>query len=167
MNESPQEYTQRLLRTLDGGKPLEVLQSTVTELESLTQNLQGERSNIPRAPGQWTGAQIIAHFAEGEIVFAYRLRMILSSDGTPIQAYDQNVWVENSAYLQAAPELAFDLFRVLRNSNLALLRSLQPDQWDRAGLHAERGKESISDMARLYAGHDINHLKQLRTIAAR
>jgi hypothetical protein len=28
-------------------------------------------------------------------------------------------------------------------------------------LHAERGRESIAHTVRLYAGHDLNHLKQI------
>ena len=31
-------------------------------------------------------------------------------------------------------------------------------------MHQERGKETISHMIRLEAGHDINHLKQIKSI---
>ena len=31
-----------------------------------------------------------------------------------------------------------------------------------SGIHAERGAESIRDIAMYYAGHDINHFKQIR-----
>ena len=166
MSETPQEYSQRIIRTLAGSEPLKVLEETVTELDRLTDTLKGERLKLPRAPGQWSAAQILSHLAEGEIVFAYRLRTILSSDGSHIQAYDQEIWVKNSGYLQDDPLLALNLFRVLRNTNLARLRSLNPEQWNYAGIHSERGRESIADMARLTAGHDLNHLKQLKTIAA-
>ena len=166
MDETPQEYSQRLIRTLAGGEPLEILQSTITELEALVQPLTEERLRLPRAPGQWSAAQILSHLAEGEIVFGYRLRMILSSDGAPIQAYDQDIWAKNSGYLQDDPALALNLFRVMRSTNLSWLRSLQPEQWNYAGIHSERGRESIADMARLTAGHDINHLKQLKSISS-
>ncbi len=165
MNETPQEYSQRLIRTLAGIEPLKALKGTVTELDRLIETLKADRLNVPRAPGHWSAAQILAHLAEGEIVFAYRLRMILSSDGSPIQAYDQDIWVKNSGYLQDNAPLALNLFRVLRNSNLARLSSLTPEQWNYAGIHSERGRESIADMARLTAGHDINHLKQLKSIS--
>ena len=46
------------------------------------------------APGKWSIAQIVAHLADTEVVFAYRLRMILSRDGTEIQAFDQEKWAE-------------------------------------------------------------------------
>jgi hypothetical protein len=35
------------------------------------------------------------------------------------------------------------------------------------GMHSERGQESIEQMARMYAGHDINHLQQIEKILGR
>jgi hypothetical protein len=32
------------------------------------------------------------------------------------------------------------------------------------GLHAERGEESVAQMIRLYAGHDLLHLSQIARI---
>jgi hypothetical protein len=32
------------------------------------------------------------------------------------------------------------------------------------GVHAERGEESVAHMIRLYAGHDLLHLRQLARI---
>jgi hypothetical protein len=48
--------------------------------------------------------------------------------------------------------------------NLGLLDRLPPEAWDRVGLHAERGEESIRYIAAMYAGHDRNHLSQIETI---
>jgi hypothetical protein len=33
-------------------------------------------------------------------------------------------------------------------------------------LHAERGKETIEHLVRLYAGHDLNHLAQVERLVA-
>ena len=58
------------------------------------------------------------------------------------------------------------MFRILRQANLALLGSLAPAEWNLYGIHAERGAESIRDIAMYYAGHDINHFKQIEAIRA-
>jgi hypothetical protein len=47
-----------------------------------------------------------------------------------------------------------------------LLKSLSPEQWKHYGMHAERGQESIEQIVRLLAGHDINHLQQIERILA-
>ena len=73
--------------------------------------------------------------------------------------------MKNSGYLQADPHLALSLFKALRKTNVARLKSLTPEQWTHFGIHSERGKESITQIARLTAGHDINHLRQMEIIA--
>lgn len=65
---------------------------------------------------------------------------------------------------QKRPRKSIELFRVLRDANLALLKSLTPEQWKHYGMHAERGEESIEQIVRMFAGHDINHTKQIEKI---
>jgi hypothetical protein len=54
----------------------------------------------------------------------------------------------------------------VREANLALLKSLSPDQWKHYGQHAERGQESIEHIVRMVAGHDLNHIQQIERILA-
>jgi len=51
-----------------------------------------------------------------------------------------------------------------RAVNLGLLERLPEEAWDRVGLHAERGEESIRYIVATYAGHDRIHLGQIETI---
>lgn len=53
---------------------------------------------------------------------------------------------------------------MLREANLDLLKSLTKEQWKHYGMHAERGEESIEHLVRMYAGHDINHTRQIERI---
>src|SRR3970282_1137759 len=53
-----------------------------------------------------------------------------------------------------------------RGWNLALLGSMPDGDLDRVGVHSERGEESVRHMVRLYAGHDLVHLAQVRRILA-
>src|SRR5262249_3698556 len=102
--------------------------------------------------------------AEGELVYSYRIRAIARSNGLPIQGYDQNVWVADSEYLKKDPEMAFNLYRTLRLSNIAFLKSLKSEQWEYYGMHTERGKETVRQLTILAAGHDLNHLRQLSAL---
>ena len=52
---------------------------------------------------------------------------------------------------------SLELFRVLRENNLAMLKEIPRETWDNYGMHLERGKESIAHLARMFAGHDTNH----------
>jgi hypothetical protein len=45
-----------------------------------------------------------------------------------------------------------------------MLRHLSSEEWQRHGMHAERGRMSVQDLARHMAGHDMNHIDQIRRI---
>ena len=164
MSETIEQYKDRILGYVKPSEePLEILKSTVGKIEAALNGISPERLQ-EKKDAKWSAAEILAHYAEGEIVFGYRIRIVLSSNGVPIQAYDQNVFMQNAAYLTARPDMALALLRNLRRTNVELLKSLKPEQWDNFGIHSERGKETIRDIVRLYAGHDLNHLQQLERL---
>ena len=47
-----------------------------------------------------------------------------------------------------------------------MLGRLTPEEWQRWGIHAERGNMTVKDLARHMAGHDINHIDQVRRLVA-
>lgn len=163
--ETPQEYKTRMLGYVAGREPLKLLEANFERLEAIIAKLEGKNLKERPSADRWSAAEIISHLAEAEIVVAYRFRKMLSANGGPIEAYDQNVWVGNAKYLQADPRLALSLLHTVRKANLGLLRSLTPQQWEYYGMHSERGRESVADLTTLTAGHDINHLKQMERIA--
>ena len=55
---------------------------------------------------------------------------------------------------------------MLRENNLAMLKAIPPEKWDNYGMHAERGKETIAHLSRMFAGHDTNHVLQVEGIAS-
>jgi hypothetical protein len=83
---------------------------------------------------------------------------------TAIQAFDQDAWVTTGHYDKRDPRQSIELFRVLREANLSLLKSLTPEQWKCHGVHSERGNETIEHIARMFAGHDLNHTQQIERI---
>jgi hypothetical protein len=164
MTETPQQYTQRMLDNVGGQHPLEVQAATAARLERLISGVPAAELNRRPAPGKWSVTEILAHLADAEIVGAFRMRFILGAPGSPVVAYDQNAWATSGHYEKRDPRQSLELFRVLREANLALLRSLDPGQWTHYGMHSERGQETMEHIARMFAGHDINHLKQIEAI---
>ena len=166
MKETPQEYTKRMLGNVEGVNPLKVEAGTAKKLERLLKGVPASKLRERPAPEKWSVAEILAHLADSEIVRGWRMRQILGAPGTAIQAFDQNVWAISGHYEKRDPRKSLVLFRVLREANLALLKSLRPEQWKHHGVHAERGEESIEHIVQMNAGHDINHTKQVERILA-
>jgi hypothetical protein len=167
MNGTAQQYTQRILGYVDGKHPLAVQASTARKLERLIKGVSIAKLRKRPAPNKWSVSEIVAHLADGEIVGSYRLRLILGSPGAAVVAYDQDQWVISGHYENRDPRKSVEQFRVLREWNLALLKSLKAEQWKHYGMHSERGRESIDQIVRMFAGHDINHLQQMEKILSR
>jgi DinB superfamily len=166
MKETIEEYVQRIQSKIQGKDPLKVQAATAKKLEQLLKRAAPSRLRKRPAPDKWSVAEVLAHLSETEIVTGWRLRTILSSPGAPIQPYDQDVWASEGQYAKRDPSKSLVRFRVLREANLELLKSLSAEQRKRFGLHAERGEESIERLALLIAGHDINHIEQIEAIVA-
>ena len=166
MKETPQEYIQRILSYVRGQDPLDIQVRTPKELERLIKGASAPRLHQRPAPGKWSVAEILAHLADVEIVVSWRIRAILGAPGTPMQAMDQDAWVTAGHYDKRDPRKSIELFRVLREANVALFKTLTPEQWKHHGMHSERGVETVEHIVRLYAGHDLNHTHQVEQILA-
>jgi len=158
------QYISRTINALEGRDPLQVLESTPGVIAARLAGRSPEQLQAPPAPSKWSVAQIMAHLSEAELVISFRIRLVLGANGTPIQAFDQDAWATRYAHMPVADSL--EVFRVVRAANVALLRSLSAEQWEQYGMHSERGKESVAQIVRMAAGHDLNHLKQLEAILA-
>jgi len=166
MPETAQQYIQRILGHVEGQDALKVQRGTAAKLKKLVKGLTPKQLKWQPAPGKWSIAEIVAHLADAEIVASWRMRSIVGQDGVTIQPFDQDVWASVFQYGKRDPRLAIEVFRVLRENNLAMLKALPRDAWDRHGMHLERGKETIAHLTRMFAGHDTNHTRQVEGIVS-
>jgi hypothetical protein len=162
MSETVEQYVQRIRGNLDGKDPLTVLQATTPKLSSLVSGKTEDQLRKRPAPDKWSAAEIVIHLAEVELVMGFRVRLILGCNGTAIPAFDQDQWAKR--YGNAPFAMALEMHRAVRAANLALYQSLSSEQWEQYGIHSERGKETIKNISKLHAGHDVNHLKQIENI---
>ena len=164
MPETADQYIARILANVEGQDGLTVLGATADRLRTLLDSTPRHNWMAPAAPGSWSAAAILAHLADAEIVAGWRVRSVLASDGVPLQPFDQDVWAEAFKYGEVDPAESLATFAAARASLLSLLARVDPERHHHHGLHAERGRETIAHLIRLYAGHDLNHLKQIEAL---
>jgi uncharacterized damage-inducible protein DinB len=164
MAETPQQYTQRILSHVEGQDGLKVQTATTGKLKKLIRGLTPKQMKWQPEPGKWSIAEILAHLVDTEIVGSWRMRSSVGANGTAIQAFDQDAWAAVFQYRERGAKKSLETFRVLRENNLAMLKALPAEKWEHYGMHAERGKESVAHIVRLYAGHDTNHTVQIERI---
>ena len=150
---------------LDNRPVLDILADTPRAVRTLLESIGHGKSREAPAPGKWSPGEIVAHLADCELVFAFRLRQTLAEDSPTIQPFDQDNWAKT--YKGIEPEEAFAAFSAFRKWNLILLETALPAAAERTVTHPERGTMTFQTIVETMAGHDLNHLGQLQRIAGK
>lgn len=150
---------------LDGRAVEAILTATVGEIGEQLDAMGPHKAAERPAPGKWSAAEIVCHLADCELVFGFRLRQTLAEDSPTIQPFDQDKWA--ARYPGIPADQALDAFRALRDWNLQLIRAALPAAANRAVTHPERGTMTFQTIVETMAGHDLNHMGQLRRLAER
>ncbi|HKE00178.1 MAG TPA: DinB family protein [Planctomycetota bacterium] len=162
--DDPKAYQKRMKSLLEGREPLEVLAATPDALSAAIRGKSAAELKRQPAPGKWSATQILGHLLDVEWVYGYRMRTILGDERPKIVSMDQDLWVAAQEHRDAdAKELAAS-HAAMRRVNLAFWRRIPKKAYDRVGLHDERGEESIGTLFWMLAGHDLNHLAQIRKV---
>ncbi len=151
-----------MLQLLGDRDPFDVLTHTASDLAAIVRQHPATVLRTRPFDGKWTPNEIIGHLVDSEWVYGYRLRLILCEENPTIIGMDQDAWVAGQRHNERESSELVDMFRTMRQCNLALWKQVSPTDLVRTGQHNERGPESLELMLRMQAGHDLNHRDQLR-----
>lgn len=140
-----------------------ILMGTADAIRSMLDQIGEANTSTRPAPGKWSPAEIVCHLADCELVFGFRLRQTLAEDNPTIQPFDQDKWA--GAYTGIPADDALAAFSGLREWNLRLIEMSLSTAAGRKMTHPERGTMTFLNVVETMAGHDLNHLAQLRKIA--
>jgi hypothetical protein len=154
-------YRANLFRLLGDREPLAVLAQTAAVLTELVRRNAADTLRTRPFEGKWTPNEVIGHLVDSEWVYGYRLRLVLCEDNPAILGTRQDAWVAGQRHNEREPTDLVDVFRMLRQLNLASWQRLSPADLHRCGRHNERGSESLAVMLAMMAGHDLSHLDQI------
>lgn len=158
------EYLKQIREQATVNDPLAAQAETLRILEEIIERASDEQLSRRFSPEKWSVAEILAHLAEDEIATAWRYRQKVEHSGIELAGFDQDLWAKLGNYGCRDPRESMELFRLLREANLHFLRNLNEEQWECFGIHAERGRITVRDLAIHMTGHDANHIQQIRKI---
>ena len=164
MAETPDEYRERLASYVEGRDAIAMQRAAPATIAQLLQNVPVAKLKESPGPGKWSITQILMHLAEDELTSTWRYRQMLEHDTPDLLGFDQDLWARLSDYSSWDPQDALTMFHLLREANLKMFAQLTPEQWERQGVHAERGRMTVRSLCRHMAAHDINHIEQMRRI---
>lgn len=133
-------------------------------VEKAVRGVPTEIESREPVPGKWSIRKIAAHIADAELVIAARVRWVAAEPGSPLKAYNQELWEERLAYDKRDANSSLELFLVLRRSTAALLRNLPESAWSQKGIHEERGALTLADIVAGATDHIEQHAKQIESI---
>lgn len=161
---SAADYQSQLLAYTEGKDPLALQGEAPDLLAALVSGVDDTTLKARPAPGKWSVSEILAHLAEDEITSSWRYRQMIENPGVDLAGFDQDLWARLGRYVTWTASDALQMFRLLREANLRMLKALTSEQWECHGQHAERGRITVRMLARHMAGHDLNHIDQVRRI---
>jgi uncharacterized damage-inducible protein DinB len=161
------DYLLRIRQHTMGKDPLEAQARTADVLAGLVEKIPDARLTERPGEDRWSVGEILAHLAEDEIATAWRYRQIVEHSGIALAGFDQDLWAKIGNYGRRDPRESLMMFKLLRAANLEFLSGLSAEQWECFGIHAERGRITVKDLAAHMAGHDANHVEQIERILSK
>ncbi len=146
-------------------KLLDVAEKNPEQVARAVMALPAKALNYKPAPGKWSVQEILAHLADSELVYGYRLRQAIADKEPTFAPIDQDAWAANLGYMEPTPPELIALYSLLRRANLRVLRRLKPADLEKSGFHPERKRKvTIAEMIESLAKHGANHLEQIERL---
>ncbi len=145
----------------------EFIKNLEGQMEKLDRVLRkyDEKALSKKPPGKWSAKEIIGHLGDCEYVYGVRMRIALAEPGNTLQPFDQNLWVENLKHQEKEMGKLVETLKGLRKANLAVLKDVKETDWEKFGMHPERGKMTVEGIVRVLAEHFEKHLQQVERVA--
>jgi uncharacterized damage-inducible protein DinB len=143
----------------------QLIERYVSEAEDLGKSIAGlSKQDLLAFPvaGTWSIQQIVIHMLDSDLVGTDRMKRVIAEDNPLLLGYDESKFAARLYYQDMDPQLACDLFVKNRKYTAEILKRLPDEAFQRAGIHTERGKETLAELVEIYVGHLQHHLKFIR-----
>jgi DinB family protein len=93
--------------------------------------------------------------------FGARIRRLLDEENPFLPDFDGARLARERQYRSRSLQEGLAAFRDGRQANLALLRTVAPEQWSRAGTQEGVGRVALCDLPHMMAEHDASHRAEI------
>jgi DinB family protein len=140
---------------------LPAMRSQVDALDVLLDGVTPDRETYRYAEGKWSIREIVGHLIDGERTFGYRVLCIARGDTQNLPGFDQDQYMLTAPFDRIDLEDLLSEFRLVRLSNMAMLRTLDEAAWTRMGT-ANDSPVSVRALVYVMVGHVRHHMDVLR-----
>ncbi len=105
------------------------------------------------------------HLADLETdAYEVRIRRLLEEEEPELPSFDGEAVAAKRKYRALRLRDGLKKFTEARERNLAALRSLEGDAWQRAGVQEGVGKVTLRDIPRMMHEHDLSHREEIEAL---
>ena len=105
------------------------------------------------------------HLADLETdAYEVRIRRILEEDEPELPSFDGEAVAAKRKYRALRLRDGLRKFTEARERNLAALRTLEGDAWQRTGVQEGVGKVTLRDIPRMMHEHDLSHRREIEAL---
>lgn len=109
----------------------------------------------------WTPSEIAGHLGDAARIYGGRMRRVVYEDSPRLEVFDEALEVRNGGFrYKPLGPLVREYLR-LNAANVAFLCARAPADWERTGIHSERGAMTLRALAETEAAHEQGHARQL------
>lgn len=137
---------------------IEKIRAMPAKLEAAVTGLTDKQLDTPYGEGKWTPRQVVHHVADSHMNALARMKLTLTEAEPTWFAYKQDEWVKTPDVLTIAPQTSLAIIRGVQERMATLLEGMGDQDWQRAGIHPERGEMTIDDLVELYSRHGDKHV---------
>ncbi len=136
------------------------------QIEAAVRGLDDQKLDTPYGPGKWTPRQVVHHLADSHMNALVRMKLVLTEDKPALKGYNQDDWAkfEDASKLSIAPSLV--IIRGLHERLVHMLEHTKEADFQRLGVHSERGNITLDDLVLTYGRHGEKHCGQINGLRA-
>jgi len=135
----------------------DVLASGVARL-SREQLVWRPPTGAPTSAGTWSIQDVVIHLQDADVAFADRFKRIIASDGSVLQAWNENDFAKNLFYAEQSTDDAVEVIRLTHRQMMRIFRQLPDAAFTRTGTHSERGVQTLTDVLKYATWHVEHHV---------
>jgi hypothetical protein len=140
------------------GKSLDILGHV------LKNTTQEQASTLRDGIGGWTILEVVGHLRDYDGFFYKRAMMMIELDCPVLPGYNHEQLVIEHQYNEQDLAYVYEELVTSRQRTIAFFQVLTDEQWEKTGLHPERGFFTMDDAVMQIGLHDIDHLEQITRI---
>jgi hypothetical protein len=130
-------------------------------VEQIVKQIPGARYDDRTDPERFSLREAVAHLADWEPILRERIVLAVEKPDSPVEGMDESVRATEMNYANWDVAEQLRKFSTERARTIAYLRGLGTEDWGKAVIHNEKGRQTVMDQANQLLGHDLYHIDHL------